>query len=171
MNFISFEINSYKSFTAIATEYNNTIRGLSFGIVPALSHSGVKVLDASAQLVTGPDARAFGSIVPDTLKGLESCICMNKQLAACPRILDAVLWHEEAHVLLNAVPECGWDVLEAELACDRRIMEKGTMQNCFDMISVLRIWNPSMKASGQMVAYEVNIVRMAALKAFIKATY
>lgn len=33
-------------------------------------------------------------------------------------VLNAVLLHEEGHVTLDAVPECGWTMLRAELACD-----------------------------------------------------
>lgn len=132
--------------------------------VPASTPNGVTILDASMQMSNAPDARAFGSVVPDQLKGLESHIVMNRRLASCSTFLPAVLLHEEAHVLFDMVPECGHTMEESELFCDNYMMQQGLpVEQLMAMAAMLMFFNPSMLASGQEEAYRVNEKRIAAI--------
>lgn len=132
--------------------------------VPASTPNGVRILDASLQMSNAPDARAFGSVVPVELKGLESCVVMNRRLASCSILLPAVLLHEEAHVLFDMVPECGHSMEEAELFCDNYMMQQGLpVEQLMAMAAMLMFYNPSMLASGQEEAYRTNEKRIAAI--------
>ena len=136
------------------------------GVVPAKTPNGVTIIDVTGQL-QGPDARAFGSIVPAALKGLESTVVITRQLASCEILLKSVLFHEEGHVVLDAVKECGWTMLDSELACDRYMMERVDREECMAFLSMLEFFNPGMLTSGQIEAYETNIARITALKAHL----
>lgn len=136
------------------------------GIVPEKTPNGITIMDATGHL-QGPDARAFGSVVPSELKGLESTVFITRQLASCEILLKSVLMHEEGHVVLDAVPECGWTMLEAELACDRYMMERVSNDECMAFLAMLEILNQGMFTSGQLEAYDTNIARITALKAHL----
>lgn len=136
------------------------------GVCPTTTPNGIKVLDASAEL-QGPDARAFGSKVPLALKGLESTVVVTRKLASCTSILNAVLLHEEGHVVLDAVPECGWTMLDAELACDKYMRVRATTKECMAFLAMLEYFNPYMAKSGQVEAYNTNLSRIRSLKSYL----
>lgn len=150
---------------AVGHELTMAMRGKQ-GVVPAKTPNGITIMDATGQL-QGPDARAFGSIVPVELKGLESTVFVTRQLASCEILLKSVLMHEEGHVVLDAVKECGWTMLDSELACDRYMMERVSKDECMAFLSMLEIFNPGMLTSGQLEAYDTNIARITALKAHL----
>ena len=136
------------------------------GVCPNTTPNGTRVLDASEQL-QGPDARSFGSKVPLALKGLESTVVMSRKLASCTSILNAVLLHEEGHVVLDAVPECGWTMLSAELACDNYMRVRVTTKECMAFLAMLEYLNPHMIKSGQVEAYNANLSRIRSLKSYL----
>lgn len=149
----------------VAIELELAIAGKE-GTCPNTTPNGTRVLDASAEL-QGPDARAFGSKVPLTLRGLESTVFITRKLASCTSILNAVLLHEEGHVTLDAVPECGWTMLDAELACDNYMRVRASTKECMAFLAMLEYLNPYIEKSGQVEAYNTNIVRIMSLKAYL----
>lgn len=150
---------------AVDHELTQAVKGKE-GIVPAKTANGITIMDATGNL-QGPDARAFGSVVPVELKGLESTVFITRQLASCEILLKSVLMHEEGHVVLDAVKECGWTMLDAELACDRYMMERISKDECMAFLAMLEIFNPGMLMSGQFEAHEINIARITVLKAHL----
>ena len=136
------------------------------GVCPTTTPNGIRVLDASAE-IQGPDARAFGSKVSLALRGLESTVVMTRKLASCTSILNAVLLHEEGHVVLDAVPECGWTMLSAELACDKYMRVRATTEECMAFLAMLEYFNPHMAKSGQVEAYNTNLSRIRSLKSYL----
>ena len=161
-------INKAKYFAIqfkVAIELGLAISGKE-GMCPSTTPNGTRVLDVSSEL-QGPDARAFGSKVPLALKGLESTVVMTRKLASCTSILNAALLHEEGHVALDAVPECGWTMLSAELACDNYMRVRATTKECMAFLAMLEYINPHMMKNGQVEAYETNIVRIKSLKAYL----
>ena len=136
------------------------------GVCPTTTPNGTRVLDVSNE-IQGPDARAFGSKVPLALKGLESTVVVTRKLASCISILNAVLLHEEGHVALDAVPECGWTMLSAELACDSYMRVRATTEECMAFLAMLEYFNPHMAKSGQVEAYNTNLFRIRSLKAYL----
>ena len=150
---------------AVGHELSQAAKGKE-GIVPAKTANGITIMDATGHLeVLG--ARAFGSVVPVELKGLESTVFITRQLASCEILLKSVLMHEEGHVVLDAVKECGWTMLDAELACDRYMMERVSENECMAFLSMLDILNPGMLMSGQFEAYDANNARITVLKAHL----
>ena len=83
------------------------------------------------------------------------------------RVLDAVLLHEEGHVVLDAVPECGWTMLSSELACDEYMRVRVTTKECMAFLAMLEYLNPHMIKSGQVEAYNTNLSRMHSLKSYL----
>lgn len=136
------------------------------GVCPTTTPNGTRVLDASNEL-QGPDARAFGSKVPLAFKGLESTVAVTRKLASCISILNAVLLHEEGHVALDAVPECGWTMLSAELACDKYMRVRATTEECMAFLAMLEYFNPHIAKSGQVEAYNTNLSRIRSLKSYL----
>ena len=149
----------------VAIELGLAIAGKE-GTCPSTTPNGIRVLDASAE-VQGPDAKAFGSKVPLALKGLESTVVVTRKLASCTSILNAVLLHEEGHVVLDAVPECGWTMLSAELACDKYMRVRATTKECMAFLAMLEYFNPHMAKSGQVEAYNTNLSRIRSLKSYL----
>ena len=136
------------------------------GVCPTTTPNGTRVLDASNE-IQGPDAKAFGSKVPLALRGLESTVVITRKLASCTSILNAVLLHEEGHVVLDAVPECGWTMLNAELACDKYMRVRATTEECMAFLAMLEYFNPHIAKSGQVEAYNTNLSRIRSLKSYL----
>ena len=161
-------INKAKYFTIKAKVTIELILALGGkeDVCPTATPNGIRVLDASIEL-QGPDARALGSKVPVALKGLERTVFITRKLASCTSILNAVLLHEEGHVVLDAVPECGWSMLSAELACDRYMRVRASEKECMAFLAMLEYCNSSMLSSGQMEAYSTNLARIKSLKSYL----